>query len=204
MIIAILGILATMAYGFSRATYRNASLGSVAFDLSARLTGLKYSAITEQREYLFVVLDAPAPGACGVTSPSSCGRWFLLRDPQSFTLAGFDPDSPGAHAEVIDRGELPPHIKFHPSPTGSPPPPFGSISLFDSELTATASGVRRFGVRFARDGSVTGEKAGSASGPWPGYAFALTTDQYGEYAAADSKGVVIAFPAGVVRTFAVQ
>ena len=76
--------------------------------------------------------------------------------------------------------------------------------MFNSELTATVSGLRRFGLRFARDGSVTGEKAGAASGPWPGYAFALTTDQYGQETAADRKGVVIAFPAGVVRTFSLQ
>jgi prepilin-type N-terminal cleavage/methylation domain-containing protein len=202
--IAIVGILAAMAYGISRAAVRNATLGSIAFDLSARLGGLKYSAITEQRDYLFVVLDAPDATACGVTSPSSCGRWFLLRNPQSFTITGFDPDHPGAHAEVVDRGELPQHVKFHPSPPGSPPPPFGSVPLFNSELTATVGGIRRFGIRFAGDGSVTGEKAGSASGPWPGYAFVLTTDQYGDTRAADRKGVVVAFPAGIVRTFSVQ
>ncbi len=44
---------------------------------------------------------------------------------------------------------------------------------------------------------------GSATGPWTGYAFALTTDLQGQSGAADRKGIVVAFPAGVARAYAV-
>jgi prepilin-type N-terminal cleavage/methylation domain-containing protein len=201
--IAIATTLAALAYSYSRASQRNASLGSVTFDLAGRLSGLKFSAVSEQEDYVLVVVDA-AGAACTFTSPGNCGEFFVLKAPQSgFTLSGFDPDNPAANATVVDSGRLR-GIRLHPSPPGSPPAPFSTITFFHSDLTATVGGRRRFAIRFARDGSVTGEKAGSASGPWSGYAFALTTDQYGDNLAADRKGIVVAFPAGIVRTFSVR
>ncbi|HET8539350.1 MAG TPA: type II secretion system protein [Anaeromyxobacter sp.] len=202
---AIVVVVATIAYGVSRASYQNASLGSITFDLGARLSGLRFAALSEQEDYVFVVIDAPNASACRPTSPSSCGKWFLLRAPDAgFSLSGFLPGSPGQHATLIDSGDFPRRVKLHLSPSGSPPAPFSTIAFFGSDLTATVDGLKRFAIRFVRDGSVTGEKSGSASGPWAGYAFALTTDQHGETAAAERKGVVVAFPAGVVRTFAIH
>jgi hypothetical protein len=204
LVVAILGILSAITYGVSRAAFRNASLGSTTFELSARLLGLKATAIAEQTDHLFVVIDAPDAAACSWTAPAKCGRYFVLRNPSStFTLATFDPSAPGALAEYVDSDYLPAGVRFHPNPPGAPPPPFAGVPMFSSELTVT-SAPRRFAIRFVRDGTVTGEKAGSATGPWAGYAFALTTTQLDETRAADRKGIVVAFPAGIVRTFSVQ
>ncbi len=117
---AIIGILATIAYGVSRAGFRNANLGSTTFELASQLSGLKAAAITEQEEYLFVVVGSDAVG-CGSGGP--CGQWFVLKAPTAaFTLAGFAPGSPGANAVVVDSGDFPRGVKLHPSPTGSPRP----------------------------------------------------------------------------------
>lgn len=201
--VAILGVLASMTYGMSRASFRNATLGSTTFELASQLSGLKATAVTEQQDYLFVVTDAADATGCSAGS-NLCGMWFVLRAPTAgFTLAGFDPADPAANASFVDRGYFPRGVKFHPSPGGSPPAPFSAIGYFPTELTVTSGGPRRFAIRFGRDGTVSAVPSGTSTGPWPGYAFGLVTDQHGQNLAADRKGIVVAFPSGISRTYAI-
>ncbi|WP_242360563.1 type II secretion system protein [Anaeromyxobacter sp. SG17] len=198
-VLAIVGVLAGIAVGVSQMAKRNANLSSATFELALKLSGLKAKAISDQADYLVVLVDGANPGACGVFAPSDCTRYFILRNPTpSWTLGGFDPASAATNAEYVDDVALPKDVALDGGATAAPPVPFDAIPLFDSTLTTTVSGKRRFAFRFARDGSVSAE---GATGK-PGYAFALTTDV--ESAARDRRGVVVAFPAGIVRTFAAQ
>ncbi|WP_332842098.1 pilus assembly FimT family protein [Anaeromyxobacter terrae] len=195
LVVAIIGILAVAAISLSRAAQRNANLGSATFELALKLSGLKAQALSEQADYLLVLVDAANPAACGTLSQTSCTRYFILRNPTAaWTLSGFTPASPAANAEYVDDVAMPRGIRLHTAAAGSPPPPFNAIPMFDSSLTATISGKKRFAFRFGRDGRVSAEGASK-----PGYAFALTTDL--DSSATDHKGVVVAFPAGIVRTF---
>lgn len=197
--LAVIAILATVAYSTSRAAFWNANLGSTAFEMVARLSSLKASAITEQEDYLFVVVDAPDALACNVLG-TGCGKYYVLKAPTpSYTLA-----SPTSNATLVEEGAFPRAVALY-TPSASPPPPFTLIPYYSSELTS--SGAKRFAIRFARDGSVTGVPAGGATGPWTGYAFALgpvadPSKPLGP--AADRKGIVVAFPSGVTRTFSTQ
>jgi prepilin-type N-terminal cleavage/methylation domain-containing protein len=199
--VAIIGILATAAYGLSRASYRNANLSSTMFDMAAQLSGLKATAITEQQDYLFVVTDATDPGACNALG-TGCGQYFVLRAPtSSFAISSFDPSSPAANASYVAQGYFPRGVAMI-TPSGAPPAPFGAVPYYVSELTPTGS-PKKFAIRFVRDGTVTGVPAAGAAGPWPGYAFALGADMNPNdpLAAADRKAIVVSFPSGIVRTY---
>lgn len=196
VVLAIVGILAGVAFGVSQAAQSNANLGSATFELALKLSGLKAQAISDQDDYLVVLLDGTDPAACSAFAQGSCTRYYVLRTPTaSWTLAGFNPTSPGANAAYVDHVAMPRGVRLHEAATGVPPAPFAAIPMFDSALTATVAGKRRFAIRFGRDGTVSAE---GATGK-PGYAFALTTSV--DSPAADRRGMVVAFPAGIVRTF---
>jgi prepilin-type N-terminal cleavage/methylation domain-containing protein len=195
--IAILGILAAAAYGLSRSSYRNANLSSTVFEMSSLLSGLKASAISEQQDYLFVVVDASDADHCNALG-TGCGQYLVLSAPtSSFSLASFNPSSV-SNATFVDRGYFPRGVSLY-TPSGAPPAPFGAVTYFPTDLTKSGP-PKTFAIRFVRDGTVTGEPSGSATGPWPGFAFGLT----GNVVAPDRKAVVVAFPSGVARTYSVQ
>jgi prepilin-type N-terminal cleavage/methylation domain-containing protein len=199
VVVAIVGVLAAMGMVVYRMAQRNANLGSATFELAMKLSGLKAQAISDQKDYLLVLVDGTDPAACGALVRAPCTRYFILRDPNaSWTLAAFSPAASATNAEYVDEVAMPASVRLDPSATGAPPAPFAAIPLFDPDLTATVSSKRRFAFRFARDGSVSAE---GATGK-PGYAFALTTET--DSPAADRRGMVVAFPAGIVRTFALN
>lgn len=198
--IALIGILATVAYGVSRASYRNANLGSTVFEMAALLGGLKTSAITEQQEYLFIVTDATDAAGCNALG-TGCGEYVVARAPSApYTLANVR-----SLATVIERGYFPRDVILV-TPSGTPPPPLASVPYYATQLTTSAAPTR-FAIRFLRDGTVTGVSSGAA-GPWPGYAFALGPNDVANPTralgrAGDRKAIAVAFPSGVVRTYSV-
>jgi prepilin-type N-terminal cleavage/methylation domain-containing protein len=201
--ISIIGILAAAAYGLSRASYRNANLGSTVFEMASILSGLKSSAITEQAEFLFVVTDATDPAGCNALG-TGCGEYVVARPPANpYTLANVL-----TNAEVVERGYFPRAVKLW-RPSGTPPAPFGAVGYYVDHITTTTAPIR-FALRFLRDGTVTAVSDGAA-GPWSGYAFALAPIEVASpestkplASAAEIKAIVVAFPSGVIRPYPVQ
>lgn len=225
VVLAIVAILAAAAYPIFRAATRNASVVATATELQMRLEGLPYKAMSDQRDYLFVVADTPNNDSaqCGSLANAGCVRVFVLRNPAStWTLASFNVSSPANGAEVVDELRLGKGIHFYlPTATTNPlPPPFDqvapplpdgtpSIKTFDAELTPTCAGARRcLAFRFRPGGAVELEPP-DRSAPPPdlaaknGHAFALGSDMDDQTRGADQRAVLVAVPSGLVRAYGV-
>ncbi|WP_242395108.1 prepilin-type N-terminal cleavage/methylation domain-containing protein [Anaeromyxobacter oryzisoli] len=225
VVLAIVAILAAAAYPIFRAATRNASVGATATELQMRLEGLPYKAMSDQRDYLFVLADTPNNDAsqCGSIADAGCVRVFVLREPDAtWTLASFDVSSPGNGAKVVDEFRLGKGIHFYlPAATATPlPPPFdqiatllsdgtSSLKTFDSDLTPTCPGARRcLAFRFRPGGAVELEPPDRSAPPSDlaaknGHAFALGSDMDDQTRGADQRAVLVAVPSGLVKAYGV-
>jgi prepilin-type N-terminal cleavage/methylation domain-containing protein len=202
-VVAIVAAAGVMAY--TSAT-RNAQLAGATHELAVRLTGLKARALSEGRDLLLVFADAPGGDAsrCSGTTSATCSRYYILRDPAAtWLLSDFDPASPTDDVEAILEEQLLPrgaHLAFAVTPPAIAPP-FNTIAVHDSDLTAVCAGGRAcFALRFTARGDVRAEFAAGAPMAKPGYAFLLASEL--ETAAAARRGVLVSFPSGIVRSFA--
>jgi prepilin-type N-terminal cleavage/methylation domain-containing protein len=223
LVIVIVGVIAAMAVPRMRAARRNASVQSTAFELGLWLDGLKERAIREQQDVVAIVVDVPNNDAlhCAKGADAYCGSTYLVRAPPGFALNGFDPErmNLSGATHVHDR-QLPRGIRFHLRATARPSVrPYQGVAIFDALLTATCStalGPRRcVGVRFAATGEVEPIWPTGAPGPQrPGLALAIGSELTRSTAGvldtearwhrgSDQKGIVITFPAGLVKTFGV-
>jgi type II secretory pathway pseudopilin PulG len=205
IISALVLILAYASFSTYRAVKRNSSVSAASWEVALRIQGLRTQALSEQRDLLAVVVDAPANDAsgCGIGSDDGCARLFVLAEPTAaWTLGAFDPAAPGTDAAYLDALALPRHVRFHlPAAGGHPGAPFDNVSVLDADLTATCPGDRRcFAVRFGRRGVVSAEwPGGIAASQKPGYAIALGSEMTDQTHGADRKGFLVSFPTGIVR-----
>jgi prepilin-type N-terminal cleavage/methylation domain-containing protein len=210
---AIIIVLATGAYSISRAGSRNASVGQAAFDIALRLQTLRSRAMNDGVEYLLVVVDAPSSDSSGCSwySSASCTKLFVLSGPTAaWTLNGFDPTSTttaATNASFVESADLPRGVHLlgagAPATSTHPPAPFASLSLFDTDLTATCDTSRAcFAISFQPSGRVTARPDGTASlSGKQGFFAGLASDLEGVSSAADRKGIVVGFPTGIVKAF---
>lgn len=225
IVVAILGILATLGFMSMRSSRRNATVSSTAYELQMRVEQLQYVALSEQAEQLLVIADVPNndSGQCGSVLDAGCARVFHLRAPTTaWKLSSFSVDAPGTNVEaIVDDERLGQRIKFYLAApkTGALPPPFNTfgtaLKIFDTDLT-TACGTRTcVAFRFRADGKVVAEPPDPAAPPSgkSGHALALGSELSGgatetvgtgRTPGARQIGVMVATPSGIVRTFEVQ
>jgi prepilin-type N-terminal cleavage/methylation domain-containing protein len=213
--VAVIGVLATAAYFYSRAGLRNATLGAAVYDLSLRLQSLRTVAMAQGRDYLLVYADA-APDAdetCGTFATAGCAKYFVLRMPiaapgapppaawSEDTVAAFDVAAPGASAELVDSWDLPRAVSLLPSAGGrTPPPPFDGVAIRDPAVAVSCADDRTcFAIRYRASGRVEPVVAPGAP-ERTAFSFVLRTEVDGS-SAGDRKGVVVGFPAGLAKTF---
>ncbi len=206
MTVALIGIVAAMAIPIVTAARRNATVGSAAWDLAVYLKGRRARALTEQRDLVFVLVDAQGNDArgCGALAPASCVRRFLLAPQAAWTFAAFDPTSPSTNADIVDQDSLPRGICFYlPAIGRTGPVPFDTARVLDTALTrgCGADGALCLAFRFSADGEVRAESPTSDPVSSLGVAIGLGSDLVGEHAAADVRSVLVAFPSGIVRSY---
>jgi prepilin-type N-terminal cleavage/methylation domain-containing protein len=215
IVVAIIGVLATAAWAWSRAGSRNAGVGAATAALQMRIEQLQFQALAEQADHVLVIVDVPNNDAsqCGSILSSGCARVYQLRSPAlGWRLRDFDVGAPGANVDgaVVDDDRLGEGLKFHLAGAGAAlPVPFNAqaatFKVFDSNLLGSCPGNRKcVGYRFRSDGTVNPEppdptSAGSTANT--GHAFAIGSDLTGTYGGARQLGVLVSNPAGIVRSF---
>ncbi len=209
VVVGIIAVLAVAAVVTVRAQRRNVYLRQAASELAMRAVGLRSTALSQGQTYVLVVVDAKNNDAsqCGAFDTSTCARYFILSAPQSsWSLSGFDPGNPGAKAAVAESVVLPPHARFYVQGAyKTPPPPFDKVTVFDSRFFGQCVGGNNcFAIRFTMNGVALPELTGGGAQqpPPPGFAFILASDADLEGRGGDHRGVVVGFPAGVVKTWA--
>jgi prepilin-type N-terminal cleavage/methylation domain-containing protein len=205
--VAIIAIVAGVAFVGMRAARRNASVGGASFELVLKLQGLRTKALAEQRD-LLAVLVAGDGGACDLLRSAGCVRMFVLAAPASaWTLEDFSPASPGASLDadagaVVDQIVLPRGLTLHGAAAGmAGKPPFANVEAWDPELDATCGSVRCVAFRFAANGEVRGETPDGTVLRKPGHIVALATDLEGQSGAAERRAVLVSFPSGIVKSY---
>jgi prepilin-type N-terminal cleavage/methylation domain-containing protein len=216
VVVAIIGILATLAVPLIRAGRRNASVVSAASMLQMRIEQLQFTALSEQKDHVLVVVDVPGndPSQCGAIFTSKCAQVLeLLAPTAAWKLQGFDVSSPAANtAGLVDQDVLGTGIRFYAGSSAALPKPFDAFAstfkVFDSELTATCAGGRAcVAFRFKANGAVDAEPPDRTSPPTgakSGHAFVIGSELSGQNRAADQRGILVAVPSGVSRTFSAR
>lgn len=204
--VAIIGVLAALAFSTSRAAARNVYLHQAATELMVRASGLRSTALSDGQDHLLVVVDAPGNDAsqCGWWSSASCTRYFILFGPQpGWNLSAFDPSNPAVNANLSEVDYLPRGARlFVAGAYASPPTPFNNVVTFDTRFYGTcADGSRCFAIRFTMSGTVQAELPAGGTQIAPGFAFVLASDASLEGAGGDHRGVVVGFPSGVVKSW---
>jgi len=207
VVVSVLGVLSALGFIGYRAATRNANLSAAANELAVRLTGLKYRAMSEGNDVLLVFVDAPGGDstACGIVDTSKCARYFVLSKPTGWSLAALDPDDPiaGGTATFVEEKILPrgAHLDF-PGVAPTMAAPFSGVLLNDDELIATRDDDRKcFAIRYTARGDVRPEFASGTPYTKPGYAFVLAGNPLEASAADQRRGLLVSFPAGILRTF---
>jgi prepilin-type N-terminal cleavage/methylation domain-containing protein len=210
IVLALVAIVAVSAIVTMRAATRNANVGAVAWNLALRLQGQRALALANQRDRVILVADAAGNDAssCGALG-GSCSFVYVLEPDPAWTLADFDPGDLEDADGIVDVERLPRGVRFHlpaagaaaPRPFGNPATPASGVRVFDADLTGSCGGRSCFAIRFARSGDVAAERATASTDTKRGFAFALGSDLTDTSAAAGTKGVVLAFPSGIVKAF---
>lgn len=207
VVVAIIGIVATLVVLQGRSARQNARMAGGAYNLALRLGGIRARALADGREYVLVVTDTADPAGCK-SRDAACGRILVLRSPAptfpTAFQAGFDPDAPVALAEYVDDGTdkfVPRNAQFDVGSTWRPPAPFAGVTAFDPNITFTCAGGRAcFAIRFRPDGDVRPVIRPNTTIP-AGFAFVLRPIE-AQSTAADHRAFFISFPAGLVKTAA--
>jgi prepilin-type N-terminal cleavage/methylation domain-containing protein len=206
IVLAVVAVLAALSTSWVRAANRNASVSATASDLAIVLAGMRSYAMSEGQDYLLVVVDAPGSDAraCGWWDTSHCAKYFVLASPKpTWTIGGFNPDSPGTEANVVRSEVMPRGIHLDALATYAPPAPFDTVVVNDPDLTATCvGGSKCFAVRFTLRGEAAPVYASGGTTPKIGYAFVLGTDLNVETKGAYRTGLLVSFPGGIVKTTA--
>lgn len=203
IVVAILGILAALTYAYATADQRNRTLGGAVLEYQTLLSGLRAKALAEQRTLVAVFVGDDGSG-CTVLNPAGCVRFFLVADPDpaAWTLAAFNPASPGVNvADVLERETLPRTVLFSRSADGRPGPrPFGNVQVFDPRYAAACGAARCVAFRFRPSGEVEGE-LNPGQTPGKGNALAFVSDLEGLHGGADRRILLVGFPNGIVKSY---
>jgi len=93
--LVIIAVLAAATIASFEARTRNASVETTAMDLVAQAQALRFRALSEQTDYLFVVASPTANDAtrCGMLQAGNCVQAFILRNPTAaWTVLNFAAD----------------------------------------------------------------------------------------------------------------
>ncbi len=203
---AIIAVLAGIGFFVARSGKANANMASAAYELAIRLTGQRAEALADGQDRVVVLVDAPGNDAssCGTFDSASCLRYFVLRNPTAaWTLNGFNPASPAVNAEILEQRTMPTGVRFHlPARSALAARPFQRVVILDPQLGgACGTPVRPcFAIRFTGDGDVRPVYPAAASPVKAGLALVLGSSTAAS-AAGETKGIVVGFPSGIVRTF---
>ncbi len=198
VVIGIIGVLAAAAFGISRAAQRNATLGNATFEFVQRLRGLRFMAMRDNQDYVFVFADAVSADACRFGN-NQCARWWILKPSSTWGIADFTPASPtGGGAQYVDTGAMPRGVYLDAGRAFTAPAPFTGATLADTDLTTTCASRACFAIRFAGNGEVLPVPNTTSK---VGYAFAFSSTLASETRAAESRVVLVSFPAGLVKVF---
>lgn len=204
VVVAIVGILASLAVLGIGATKRNASLSATVFETQVRLQGLQAKALAEQRDLVAVLVGDDGTG-CTMLNAPGCTRFFLLADPVAgtWTFTDFDPEDPGEDVgEVIDREVYPNGIFLaRTMPTRTEPRPFQTVSVFDAAYTRACGTARCVAFRFRANGEVEGELA-SGTTKKKGHGVAFVSDMEGLAGGSERRILLVGFPNGIIKTYA--
>jgi prepilin-type N-terminal cleavage/methylation domain-containing protein len=206
VVVAIAGVLSALAFSVARAAARNVYLHQAAGELALRPAQLRSAALSEGRDYLLVVVDAPGNDAsqCGGFNSDACTRYFVLTAPlPAWKLSAFDPGDPGVNAGYSDVEYLPRGARLYVAAEyRAPPAPFANVKIFDSRFYGKCAGGQRcFALRFAQNGAVRAELKDGGSETAPGFAFVLASDAELEGAGGDHRAIAVGFPTGVVKSW---
>lgn len=203
--VAVIAIVASAGYAIVRNARRNASVGAAAYEATMRLQGLRARALSDGVDLDAVFLDAKDNDAsgCGLLASVDCTQLIVLSGVQPATFKMSDLAAGTiAGASLVDRLTFGNGLRFARMADGkSPAAPFDTVTMFDPALTRSTAGRAWFALRFTARGEVRpvvyGETppAGKA-----GYAFVLG-NALSDTAAGERKGVLVGFPAGIVRSF---
>jgi prepilin-type N-terminal cleavage/methylation domain-containing protein len=204
VVVAILGILAALAFSGARAAKRNASVGASVFELQVRMAGLRAKALAEQRDLVAVIVGDDGSG-CRLLNSKGCTRFFLLADPVAgaWSFGSFDPASPRTNVgELLEEEPLPNGVFLARTvPTRTEPSPFKKVKIFDPIYTRSCGSARCVAFRFRANGEVEGElTSGTEKGT--GHAVAFVSDLEGTTPAAERRILLVGFPSGIIKTYA--
>ena len=204
--LVIIAVLAAATIASFEARTRNASVETTAMDLVAQAQALRFRALSEQTDYLFVVASPTANDAtrCGMLQAGNCVQAFILRNPTAaWTVLNFDAGAPAVNADFVDSTALPAHTTLDLAAAGTAPPaPFQNAWVFAADVTALCKGGRTcLAVRFSATGEVKAEYVAAPGPSVGGAAIGITSDLAGLSRAAQHRGVFISFPSGTVRTW---
>ena len=203
VVVAIIGVATVMTVAGFRAMASNSDLSGAVLELQARLLGLKAKALSEQRDHVLVLVDGDGTG-CRLYNAPGCVRYFIVAGPDAaaWSLNTFDPKKPGLNTEgLVDDGRFEKVLFFPPPAPRFGPPPFGTVRTFDPDYQGACGAAACVAFRFRANGEVYGEQPA----PVPqknGNTLVFATVLEGQAAAADRRAVLVAFPSGIVKTFA--
>lgn len=202
VVVAVAAVLATVTAIGLRYGTRNANLSTATYDFVVRLGGIRANAMADGKDYLLVFADAPSSDATGCAwyNDGACTRYFVLANPTAaWSLATFDPAHPANNAELVRSESFPRGVHLDLGATFTPPPPFSSIVVNDSDLRVSCGSAQTcFAIRFDRRGQVDPEFATSTTTTKAGFGFVLGTDLSG--GGGHRQGLSVAFPSGIVKT----
>ncbi len=204
VVIGIIAVLAAVAVGVMRAAQRNATLGSATFEFVQRLRGLRFTAMRDNQDYVFVFANSVSADASDCRFGNDrCARWWILKAPPSWGIAGFNPSSlTSGGAEYVDTGAMPRGVYLDAGRAFTAPAPFTGATLADTNLTTTCASRACFAIRFAGNGEVLPVRVvPTSTTSIVGYAFAFSSTLANETRAAESRVVLVSFPAGLVKVF---
>ncbi len=194
--IAIVSVIAAMGIGFWRSMGKNAAVGDAALEVAAQLEGLRVTAMREGVAFGALVMDTTGndPAAC-MANRRDCLRICVVRDP----VAGWSAATSNPLADALGECTIfTSGVSFRLVGANAPPPPFSALVPNDVALVPAVSGRRVLALRFETNGLVTVMPTAAGAPLANGVAIVLTSDAVN---AAASKGVVVSFPYGLVRTY---
>lgn len=194
--VAIAGVIAAMGVAFWRSMGKNASVGDAAMGIAAELNGARVMAMREGVPVGALVMDTlnNDPATC-MADRRNCLRICVVRDP----VAGWSAvtSNPGAAAlgdcTINTNG-----VRFQLADVRAPPAPFAALAPNDPALVPVVAGRRVLALRFDPNGTVAPMPTAAGAPLANGVAVLISSDAQN---AAVTKGVVVAFPYGLVRTY---
>lgn len=203
LIVAVMAVIAALAIGTMNRTTPRTRLSGAMMELVARIEAAKHTAVVTSRDVHLVMIQGTDPAQCTEHAEDArCTRLFLIEDrPPRFDLATFDPANPTAQGDVVVGGvtAFGRQVRFgRPADYVNPTyvAPFRAIPALSggtSEMQRgcpTCLNATRGMLTFTGDGRLR----------LPDRTLAGTTLLLTIGSAAETRGLVVTAPTGVVST----